>query len=142
MRNFLSQDGEADLLIPAMDESVQAALQEINTDFIKGPPSATGIHQSWDRNTSFRDCKKGMETVTKNGYKTSNATLARHVKEAIKQMKSAHQEVILSSANESKIIKAIETLTYVQRNGYVTSQKHVMGYQVSLSICFTHYLHL
>ena len=37
MRNILSQDGEADLLVPAMDESVQAALQEINIDLIKGP---------------------------------------------------------------------------------------------------------
>ena len=83
-----------------------------------------------------------METITKNGINTSNGTLARHVREAIGEMKSKHPTVILSSVNESKIVKAIETLTYVQRNGYVTSQKHVMGYQVSLSICFTHYLHL
>ena len=40
-------------------------------------------------------------------------------------------EVTMSSANESKIIKAIETLTYVQTNGYVQPRKHVMGYQVS-----------
>ena len=83
-----------------------------------------------------------METITKNGINTSNATLARHVREAIGEMRSKHPEVILSSANGSKIVKAIETLTYVQRKGYVTLQKHVMGYQVSLSICFTHYLHL
>ena len=142
MRNFYSQDSEAEILVPAMDEAVQSAFQAINTDFVKGPPSATGIHQSWDRNTSFRDVKKGMETITKNGINTSNATLARHVREAIGEMRSKHPEVILSSANGSKIVKAIETLTYVQRKGYVTLQKHVMGYQVSLPICFTHYLHL
>jgi hypothetical protein len=131
MRNFYSQDGEAEILIPAMDERVQLLFQEINTDFVKGPPSATGIHQSWDRNTSFRDTKKGMETVTKNGIDTSNATLARNVKYAIAQLKLAHPEITLSSANESKIIKAIETLTYVQKNGYVQPRKHVMGFEVS-----------
>ena len=142
MRNFYSQDGEAEILVPAMDEAVQSVFQAISTDFVKGPPSATQIHQSWDRNTSFRDVKKGMETITKNGINTSNGTLARHVREAIGEMKSKHPTVILSSVNESKIAKAIETLTYVQRNAYVTSQKHVMRYQVSLPICFTHYLHL
>jgi hypothetical protein len=38
MRNFCSQDGEAEILIPAMDWVVQSAFDE---DFIKGPPSAT-----------------------------------------------------------------------------------------------------
>ena len=61
MRNFYSQDREAEILIPAVDASVQLAFQDIITDFVKGPPSATGIHQSWNRNTSFR----GTETVTK-----------------------------------------------------------------------------
>ena len=134
MRNFYSQDGEAEILIPAMDASVQLAFQDIITDFVKGPPSATGIHQSWDRNTSFRDTKKGMETVTKNGIDTSNATLARNVKCVIAQLKVKHPEITLSSANESKMIKAIETLTYVQKNGYVQSRKHVMGFEVSVPL--------
>ena len=44
MRIFYSQDGEAEILTPAMDAAVQAAFEGANTDFIKGPPSATGIH--------------------------------------------------------------------------------------------------
>ena len=131
MRNFYSQDGEAEILLPAMDDVVQTAFANCCTDFVKGPPSATGIHQSWDRNTSFRDTKKGMETVTKNGINTSNTTLAKHVKSATGRLKVNSPEVTMSSANESKIIKAIETLTYVQKNGYVQPRKHVMGYQVS-----------
>ena len=132
MRNFYSQDEEAEILIPAMDWAVQSAFAESRTDFVKGPPSATGAHQSCDRSPNFRDTKKGMETVTKNGTDTSNPTLSRHIKMAITTMKSEHPEIILSSDNETKIIKAIETLTYVQKNGYVQSRKIVMGYEVPL----------
>jgi hypothetical protein len=39
MRNFYSQDGEAEILIPAMREEVQRGFQEAITDFVKGPPS-------------------------------------------------------------------------------------------------------
>ena len=125
MRNYYSQDGEAEILIPAMDEEVQAAFEGANTDFIKGPPSATGIHQAWDRSTNFRDTKTGMETVTKNGTDTSNPTLARNIRRAITQLR-----VEFPVANEAKIIAAIETLCYVQKNGYVTSRKHREGYKV------------
>ena len=115
-----------------MDEAVQLAFELSRTDFAKGPPSATGIHQSWDRNTSFRDCKKGMKTVTQAGTDTSNPILASNMKAAIKALKSEHPEIIMSSANESKIIKAAETLSFVQKNGYVNSRKHVIGFEVGL----------
>ena len=46
MRNFYSQDGEAEILVPAMCEEVQTAFQESITDFVKGPPSATAKHQA------------------------------------------------------------------------------------------------
>ena len=131
MRNFYSQDGEAEILIPAMDPAVRSAFEESGTDFAKGPPSATSNHQPCDRSTNFRDTKKGMETVTKNGIDTSNVTLANHVKSTITALKQEHPEITLSSANESKIIKAIETLTYVQKNGYVQSRKIVLSYEVS-----------
>jgi hypothetical protein len=45
MRNFYSQDGEAEILTPAMDWSVQSAFEEARTEFVKGPPSATAAHQ-------------------------------------------------------------------------------------------------
>lgn len=115
-----------------MDEAVQLAFELSRTDFAKGPPSATGIHQSWDRNTSFRDCKKGMRTVTQAGTDTSNPILASNMKAAIKALKSKHPEITMSSANESKIIKAAETLSFVQKNGYVNSRKHVIGFEVRL----------
>ena len=102
MRNILTQDGEAEVLIPAMDEEVQAAFEGANVDFIKGPPSATGIHQAWDRSTAFRDTKKGMETVTKNGTNTSHPTLARNLKRAVAQLRTEFPVVTLSSANEAK----------------------------------------
>ena len=46
MRNFYSQDGDAEIFTPTMDAAVQAAFEGANTDYIKGHPSATGIHQS------------------------------------------------------------------------------------------------
>lgn len=85
MRNFYSQDGEARIFTPAMDAVVQPAFEGANIDLIKGPPSATGIHQSWDRSTNFRNTKKIMETVKKNGINTINSTLAKNVKAAITQ---------------------------------------------------------
>ena len=75
MRNLYSQDGEAEILMPAMDKRVQTAFKDSLTDFCKGPPSATAIHQAWDRLKSFRDFKKGMKTVTEAGTITSNRTL-------------------------------------------------------------------
>ena len=88
MRNFYSQDGEAEILIPAMTEVVQAAFQGANTDFIKGPPPATGIHQTNDRNSVFRDTKAGMATVTKGGIDCSNPTLAANVRNALSHSSS------------------------------------------------------
>lgn len=132
MRNFYSQDGEAEILAPAMSDLVQEAFQDSLIDFAKGPPSATGIHQSWDRNTSFRDCKRGMVSVTEAGTDTSNPTLAFHFKQALADLKAKFTQVNIPSAVEAKMIKAAETLTYVQKNGYVQPRKHVTGYEVSV----------
>jgi hypothetical protein len=79
MRHFYSQDGEAEILILAMDWVVQSAFDEARTDFIKGPPSATAAHQANDRSSNFKDDKLGMETVTKNGTDTTNLTLTKHI---------------------------------------------------------------
>ena len=130
MRNFYSQDGEAEILIPAMCEEVQLAFEQANTDFVKGPPSATAIHQANDRNASFRDTKTGMATVTKNGIDTSNPTLEANMRNAIAELKTAIPNATISSANVSKIIAAVVTLTYVQKNGYVQARKHVESYKV------------
>lgn len=135
MRNFYSQDGEAEILTPAMDEDVQLAFKDARTDFAKGPPSATGIHQSWDRNTSFRDCKKGIKTVTEGGVDTSNPTLSKNMKKAINELKAKHSEVSMTSAVETKMIKAAEVISFVQKNGYVTARKHAIGYEVKAIVC-------
>jgi hypothetical protein len=136
MRNVYSQDGEAEILTPAMDWSVQSAFEEARTEFVKGPPSATAAHQANDRSPIFKNTKLGMETVTKNDIDTSNPTLVKHVKVAILALKAEHPQIQLSHANETKMIKAIETLTYVQKNGYVQARKIVMGYEVSCQFPF------
>lgn len=130
MRNLYTQDGEADVQEPAMDAAVQLAFQLSHTDFAKGPPSATGIHQTWDRNTSFRDCKRGMKTVTEAGTETSNPILASNLRAAIKELKSLHGEITITSVVESKIIMAAETLSFVHKGGYVTARKHAIGFEV------------
>lgn len=73
-----------------------------------------------------------MKTVTEAGTDTSNPILASNMRAAIKALKSIHTEINMSSANESKMIKAAETLSFVQKNGYVNSRKHVIGYEVRL----------
>lgn len=130
MRNFYSQDGEAEILIPAMREEVQAAFQEARTDFVKGPPSATAKHQANDVNAAFRDTKAGVATVTRNEVDTSNPTLATHVREAVVKLKVAFPNAIITTPNVAKLVAAVETLTYVQKNGYVTARKHVESYKV------------
>lgn len=130
MRNFYSQDGEAEILVPAMCEEVQEAFQEAYTDFVKGPPSATAKHQANDANAAFRDTKTGVATVTRNGTDTSNPALAMHVREAVDELKTAFPIAIITSPNVSKLVAAIETLTYVQKNGYVQARKHVESYKV------------
>lgn len=135
MRDFYSQDGEAEILTPAMDENVQLAFKDARTDFAKGPPSATGIHQSWDRNTSFRDCKKGIKTVAEGGVDTSNPTLSKNMKKAINEVKAKQSEVSMTSAVETKMIKAAEVISFVQKNGYVTARKHAIGYEVKAIVC-------
>lgn len=127
-RNFYSQDGEAEILTPAMDVVVQQAFEDSLTDFAKGPPSATGIHQSWDRNTSFRDCKRGMKT----GTDTSNPKLASNMKTSIRALKTKYSEVNITSAVESKMVKAAEMISFVHKSGYVNSRKHVIGSEVRM----------
>ena len=143
MRNFYSQDGEAEILIPAMREDVQEAFQGANTDFVKGPPSATAKHQANDSNAAFRDTKAGVATVTRNETDTSNPTLAAHVREAVEELKTAFPNAIITSPNVSKLVAAVETLTYVQKNGYVQARKHVESYKVRIIhmiiLCITLY---
>lgn len=72
-RNFYSQYGEAEILLPAMCDVVQTAFKAAFIDYAKGHPSAIGIHQSWDRETYFRDTE------------TSNPTLALHIRRRLFQ---------------------------------------------------------
>lgn len=130
MRNFYSQDGEAEILIPAMCEEVQEAFKEANTDFVEGPPSATAKHQPNDVNASFRDTKKGVASVTRNETNVSNLTLAAHVRKAVQELKVAFPNAVMTSPNVTKLVAAVETLTYVQKNGWVTAKKHVDSYKV------------
>ena len=111
---------------------MQSVFQDTLTDFIKGAPSATALHQANDQNAAFRDTKTGMDTITRNGIDTSNTTLAKHFKDVIIILKMEHPEIVLSATNETKMIKAVETLTYVQKNGYVSSRKNIMSYQVCM----------
>ena len=61
---------------------------------------------------------------------TSNPTLAAHVREAVDELKTAFPTAIITSPNVSKLVAAVETLTYVQKNGYVQARKHVESYKV------------
>lgn len=81
-----------------MDEEVQLALKESRTYFAKEPPSATDNRQAWDRNTSFRDCKRGIKTATERGVDTSNPTFSKNMKKAIAELKAKHSEVSMTSS--------------------------------------------
>jgi hypothetical protein len=82
-------------------------------------------------------------TVTRNGTDTSNPTLAAHVREAVDELKAAFPIAIMTSPNVSKLVAAVETLTYVQKNGFVQARKHVESYKVriihKIIVCITQY---
>ena len=86
MRSFYSQDGEAEISIPAMTEVVQDTFQQANINFVKGPPSATGIHQGNDRNSAFRDTKAGMAKVTRCGTDCTNPSLDANGRKVIYEL--------------------------------------------------------
>lgn len=117
MRNLYSQDGEAEIL----DESVEAAFMDSLTDFCKGPQSATAIHQAWDRNKSFRDCKRGMKTVTEAGTDTSNRTLEVNMRLAFRDLPRTFPETNMASGVEDKMVKAAEVISFVQESSYLNS---------------------
>ncbi len=64
MRHFYSLDGEAIILKELFEESIQKDLADAKIDVGKISKSDTGNHQASDRSPVFRDCKRGMESVT------------------------------------------------------------------------------
>ena len=66
MRNLWSMDGEAIILKEVYSPEVLCDLKEALIDVAKIAKSDTGNHQASDRAPTFGDCKKGMDTVTKN----------------------------------------------------------------------------
>lgn len=118
-----------------MTEVVQGAFQQANIDFVKGPPSATGIHQANDRNSAFRDTKAGMAKVTRCGTDCTNPTLDANVRKAIYERKQQFPLTVILSANVSKTVAAIETPTYVQKNVCVQARKHVVRLLDFIKLC-------
>jgi hypothetical protein len=59
MRFMFYIDGEAIILKQALDPEVLAEFSNGLIDVLKGPPSASAIHQAADRSNTFRDLKKG-----------------------------------------------------------------------------------
>ena len=41
----------------------------------------------------------------------------------------------MTSAVKTKMIKAAEVISFVQKNGYVTARKHAIGYEVKAIVC-------
>lgn len=120
---------------------MQSAFKDSSTDFSKGPPSTTAIHQPCDRNKSFRDCKRGMKTVTEAGTDTSNRTLEINMRQAFKDLRGTFPEINMVSAMEDKMVKAAEVISYVQKSSYTNSRKHVISYQVIAPHCLLTTLH-
>ena len=65
----------------------------------------------------------------------SNPTLSKNIKKAINEVKAKHSEVSMTSAVETKMIKAAGLISFVQKNGYVTARKHAIGYEVKAIVC-------
>ena len=120
---------------------MQSAFKDSSTDFSKGPPSTTAIHQPCDRNKSFRDCKRGMKTVTEAGTDTSNRTLEINMRQAFKDLRRTFPEINMVSAMEDKMVKAAEVISYVQKSSYTNFRKHVISYQVIAPHCLLTTLH-
>jgi hypothetical protein len=105
------------------------AFSEANIDCIKLPPSTTSEHQANDVASTFKDMKKGIETVTKNPLKkVANPTLNAAILKAFDELKAEYPSLDIKSDYKSKICGGFVTLVHLMKSGYVTAEKNMLGF--------------
>jgi hypothetical protein len=86
-------DGEPIIIKEIFHDAVQLALKKALIDAGKITKSDTGNHQATDRSPTFRDVKKGMETVESNpSINFEDPQLKRTLKQLIVEFNNSYQE--------------------------------------------------
>jgi len=111
LRNFFSTDGEAIIMKNAYKDDVIDAFEDAKTDYGRVGASTTGIHNACDRAYTFRETKKSVRQLTKNGAKISNTLLELGLKKAFENLKLTFASLQLTSHFISCITEGLLTLT-------------------------------
>lgn len=125
---FLSSDGELVILKEAFDAEVQAAFEDLGTDYMKHAPSRTDDYQANDKSSNFMNTKAGAKKARRDCVNTSNPILEKNLKEYVRALRLAFPNVKLSSALQKKIFEGVMCLVHVFKEKYFTPAKIVKGF--------------
>ncbi len=101
----------------------------MDIDYVKLPPSATSEHQANDVASTFKDLKKGIETITKNpSKKLSYPTIRQSLQKAFGDLKALHPSLEISADYIGKICDAMIKLVCIMKSNYVTAEKMIRGF--------------
>jgi hypothetical protein len=125
---IFSTDGEQIIMQQAFDEEVIAAFDSVRTDYAKGPPSATSVHQPADVSTNFRSMKTGVREVDKKGKEFRSLELDQNIREAVAVLKHNFPSVSLTAPKVRKIVEGLQKIVFVMRSGYWKAGEAVQGF--------------
>ena len=121
-------DGEALFLSQCYNPEVQQMYKDYLVDVAKGVESGTGEHQGKDRQTTFRDQKTGVKTVSRLCIDVSDDLLTTEVNAAF-MLLSSRFKITLTAKFKAKVVYALCVTKHVQQS-YSTPAKLRKGYHV------------
>jgi hypothetical protein len=121
-RPLLYIDGELNILKEVFDEAVMRTIQDANLDMMKGPPSATHIHQAWDCGCLFRNLKKGVQQVSSSETVFLNATLDRNIRTFMNEFKAEFKGVPMTAAHVDKISHCLQVISYSAKSNWTANK--------------------
>ena len=130
MRSIVTSDGEPIILYQSFTDEVQEAFRGNNIDYIKGGASTTSIHNALDRTVVFRDMKKGIQKVSKQGLPQIHTLLKQRLEEVSHRFER-EQHVSIGSEYKKSIHYGLVLIVHCLQNGYCTPQKLIHGFTCS-----------
>jgi hypothetical protein len=126
-------DGEAIIVKECFEDDVQSSASQALIDLGKVTKSDTGNHQASDRAPTFRDVKKGLETVESDpSIVFEDPQLQRVMHQLIVEFNNTRESDSkrISSKNAKKIITSCQRVSYVVCN-YMNMSKVRKGYDLT-----------
>ena len=103
--------------------------QAARIDYMKLGPSATKIQQPADAADGFRDAKTGVKKVSQNSVMVHNVLLRNNMVKCFNNLAIKFPELQITSACKDKIMHALEVITHVLRQSYMTGFKFSEGFR-------------